>query len=106
MRLDLLSEWCVPCNGKEVSLFLYEGKLYANVEVDSRCPQEVFDRDVAGYINCDGYALALDKGEGAVAFVPSGMRQTIKAEIAQEVFREPQVVELTLYPGEARLRRV
>ncbi len=72
---NLPPDWCcagirnMPCNGKQVSLFVYEGKLYTNVEVHSVYPQEVFDRDVTCRINCNAYAIALNRGKDTLIFV-------------------------------------
>lgn len=96
----------VPWNGRYVSFFVHEGKLYSNVELISEYPQETFERDVTSHIKCEAYTVALSGQDETVIFVASDSRQNVRVELDRELSQQPRTFELSLNPGEARVLRV
>ena len=100
-------QWCavrnVPYWGAKFSYFVYSGVLYTDRAVDTPYPQEVFERDITDWLECNTYALGFQRGSEIVIFVGSDERQGVQLKVKAPLVEEEQRFEFVLNPSEARL---
>ncbi len=100
-------QWCavrnIPFWGSQFSYFVYSGVLYTDREVDTPYPQEVFERDITAWLECNTYVLGFQRGSEIVIFVGSDQRQGVQLKVKPPLVAEEQRFEFVLNPCEARL---
>jgi glycogen debranching enzyme len=100
-------QWCavrdVPYWGNKFSYFVYSGVLYTDRAVETPYPQEVFERDITDWLECNTYALGFQRGNEIVIFVGTDDRQGVQLKVKAPLVEEEQRFEFVLNPCEARL---
>ncbi len=103
-------QWCairhIPCWGETFSYFVYSGVLYTDRAVDTPYPQEVFERDITNWLECNTYVLGFQRGSDIVIFVGADERQAVQLKVKPPLFEEEQRFEFILNPCEARLLKL
>lgn len=100
-------QWCavrnIPCWGDKCSYFVYSGILYTDRAVDTPYPQEVFERDITDWLECNTYVLGFQRGSEIVIFVGADERQGVQLKVKTPLVEAEQRLEFVLNPSEARL---
>lgn len=96
----------VPYCGRHFSLFLHDGVLYTTQKANSPLPQERYDEDVTGDIECNTFALALRRGSETVVFVAADEARQVELALPAHIAGSKQTQRFVLQAGEARLLRL
>jgi len=100
-------QWCavrnIPFWGNTFSYFVYSGVLYTDRAVATPYPQEVFERDITGWLECNTYVLGFQRNNEIVIFVGADERQGVQLKVKPPLVKTEQRFEFVLSPSEARL---